>query len=88
MHVSYSLLVAMALGVSSHGVTIAEDDWKAERKAAESEPPAICASFAALVRGEIAKARAIKAALKEQRNRGSDQRARSGSAPDGQQARD
>ena len=64
MHVSYSLLVAMALGVSSHGVTIAEDDWKAERKAAESEPPAICASFAALVRGEIAKARAIRAALK------------------------
>ena len=64
MHVSYSLLVAMAIGVSSHGVMAAEDDWKAERKSAESEPPAICASFAALVRGEIVKARAIKAALK------------------------
>lgn len=60
----YSIFISVAVCVNAHTVTAAEDDWKAQRKAAESEPPAICASFAALVRGEIAKARAIKAALK------------------------
>ena len=60
----YSIFISVAVCVNAHTVTAAEDEWKAQRKAAESEPPAICASFAALVRGEIAKARAIKAALK------------------------
>jgi hypothetical protein len=60
----YSILILVAVCINAHTVMAAEDDWKAERKAAESEPPAICASFAALVRGEIAKARVIKAALK------------------------
>ncbi len=60
----YSFLISVAFGIGAQTAMAAEDDWKAERKAAESEPPAICASFAALVRGEIAKARAIKAALK------------------------
>ena len=54
----------IALGTSTHTVVAAEDDWKAARKAPESEQPAICTSLAALVQGEIAKAHAIKAALK------------------------
>ena len=60
----YSFLISVAFCIGGHTAMAAGDDWKAERKAAESEPPVICASFAALVRGEIAKARGIKAALK------------------------
>lgn len=65
MRVSNSLVVMIALGLNPNAVLAAEDHWKAERKAPDSEQPAICTPFATLVHGEIAKARALKAALKD-----------------------
>ena len=60
----YSLIILVAFGMSAHAVIAGEDNWKAERKAPESEQPAICTSMAALIHNQIDKARAIKLALK------------------------
>ena len=59
-----TILISVALSVGSNNILAAEDDWKAERNAPESEQPAICTSLTTLVEREIAKARSIKAALK------------------------